>query len=288
MRARFLIVVALLVCAASSAAGSGVEESVLSGIGLPPFSPAGVVETYSPDTLWERINGEAELYRQFGLTSAAFRHYALPGDPDQSVEIAVYNLETSLAAFGLFSSFKPDNVALEHLGNGSAVGEYQGYLHHGSSFAVVEAFGPPDVRSRMIRMALEAVASRLGPVPETPPFLAAVMDLLHPESLRYRPDHLLGRRALPPGLEGPDAAGTVFFVSTEPVDGGEVIESYGAQLRQFEQEESAGMVIASGKDPSLGPIVLAVRGGRLAGARSLEKQAALRKTLEALLSLPPP
>jgi len=87
----------------------------------------------APDTLWEKINGETELYRRFHLVRAAYRRYSLPGKPDETLEVGVYLLSPALDAFGLFSFFSPDGAASWPYGKGPSPKGIKGFSGTGPS-----------------------------------------------------------------------------------------------------------------------------------------------------------
>ena len=112
-----------------------------------------------------------------------------------------------LGAFGLFAAFRPPECAVQPLGNGGCVGDYQGFFWHGDLFVLADAAGPAAARPADLHRALEAAAALLGPPPPRPEPLRAFSRFADTRTIRYQPQHLLGRAALPPGLEG-TAGGT--------------------------------------------------------------------------------
>ena len=270
------------------AAAAALEPLTLFPDTLPIGSetPRGEIRTYSPETLWEKINGEAELFRRFSFEWAAFARYEQPGDIDRSLEIAVYALPDSLSAFGLFATFTSPEEPKSEFGNGAVIGSYQGYLWHSSYFVIVDAMGSPEDRQLAAREALSRIASNLGPSPPTPPSLEAFRRVVDPESVSYRPDHLLGREIFPPGLEGNLANGTRIFTATKTVPADEIVARYRTLLEHPMKRQHGGATLLSGKDSQLGPVVIAATRDRLAGARALPDEENLTEILLELLKLP--
>ncbi len=103
-----LILVAASVLPASAAATSDV---------LPPASEAGgwqmreVPRRYTPDNLYEHIDGNADLFLSYGLADAAVGDYAL-AKGEGWVSVDVYNMRTPLRAFGIFGAERPPDVKL--------------------------------------------------------------------------------------------------------------------------------------------------------------------------------
>ncbi len=242
-------------------------------------------EDYTIDDLWEKINGEAEFYRLFGLVEASFARYEIPGETDSSLEIGLYRLPGSLAAFGLFSSFRSPGSPDLTAGNGAAVDEYQGFLWHGSRFVVADAFGSPGFRARVLPKALRAMAARMGAPPPRPPLLLFMEDLADRGTVRFRPDHLLGSEFLPPGLEGARGEATLLLATGEPA-GEEVLDRFGPSLEGPRRETWDGASVLLGTDRYHGPVILSVRGARLAGVLSPSPAASLRPIILRLLEAP--
>ena len=246
-------------------------------------APRGDITTYSSDTLWEKINGEAELFRQFGVTRAAFAFYEHPEDIDRSLELAIYAFPDSISAFGLFATFRSPGEPSEDLGNGAVIGSHQGYLWHGGFFITADAFGSQEVRAAAIRRALFEIAATLDPAPPVPLPLETFRKTVAPATVSYRPDHVLGREMFPPGLEGTLARGTRVFTTTEATSADGVLAAYRTLLENPEETRHGDITLLSGVDPLLGPVTVAARGGRLAGARALPDEEGLLDVLRRLL-----
>ena len=259
---RLLGVLAALVVAASSAqGGDGLAERVPSAGQLAPLQLAGAVESFSPETLWERINGEAELYRLYGLAEAAMAYFEDPRDAERGVEVSLFRLADPLGAFGLFAVFRGTGGTPLDLGNGGVLDDYQAQFWQGDLFALFHAFGTDGTRRKDLRRAAQAVSQGLGAPRDPPKLLTRFSGLVRPDSIRYYPDHLFGRATLPPGLSGTHAGGTVLFIGTT---GGETLSEYTGALTTT-AEPAPGRV--TGRDPDLGRLTLAIHNGRLLGVR---------------------
>jgi len=272
-----LLAAALLAPAPGALAFPGPEA-------LAPLARDGGPERHTPDTLWERIDGEAELYRTYGLAGSEHARYRLPSDPDRAVELSVFTMSDALGAFGLFAAYRPRSCGTpEPLGGGACLDDYQGLLWHGAVFAVADASGPAATRAGDVRRALEAVADELGPPPPPPGPLREFSLVADPRTVRYQPQHLLGREALPPGLEGVAAGVTVF----RAVGGGNpaaALERYAGELVETRRSRRGGLEVLEGRDRALGPVTLVSDpGGGLAGARALPGDPGVWEALTRLL-----
>jgi hypothetical protein len=226
---------------------------------LSPLRRPGTVERHTAETLWERIDGEAELYRAYGLTASAHASYEDPAGGDRRVELSVFTFADPLGAFGVFAAFRPPECApVAQIGNGGCLGGYQGFFWQESLFVLADGTGPEATRSGDIRRALEAVVALLGPAPPRPEPLRAFTRLADTRTIRYQPQHLLGRNALPPGLEGV-AKGLPVFVSVGPcnIDSTKAtLDAYALALEGVVRSEREGHQVLVGRDPALGPMMV--------------------------------
>ncbi|HEY5998593.1 MAG TPA: DUF6599 family protein [bacterium] len=267
--------------AAADPAGVLPDEAALA-----PLRRAGAIERHTPETLWERIDGEAELYRGYGLAASAHVLYADPAAGERRVEASVFSFADPLGAFGVFAAFRPPaGAGGTALGNGGCVEDYQGFFWQGAHFVLADAAGPDATRASDVRRALEAAAARLGAPPPPPKALADFSRVADARTVRYQPQHLLGREALPPGLEGV-AAGTPVFVSVPPAsleDAKAWLAGYARALEGAALGERDGRPLLVGRDPALGPVVLLGGAGGIAGARSSPDAEGILELLATLL-----
>lgn len=262
MRSRIgaAVAAALWLGSAATAAATDPAAALPPPGALAPLARAGEIERHTPETLWERINGEAEVYRAYGLSSSAHALYEHPAGPDRRVALSVFRFAEPLGAFGIFAAFRPPECApLQPFGNGGCVGDHQGFFWHGETFVLADAAGPDGARAGDLRRALEAAAALLGQAPRRPEPLRAFSRFVDTRTIRYQPQHLLGREMLPPGLEG--LAGTTpVFASTGACDSERVervLDAYARVLQGAARTEVNGYRMLSGNDPDLGPVTLA-------------------------------
>ncbi len=284
---------ALVLCLASVAgrahgAPSDPAAALPDAAALAPLAPlvrAGSVERHTPETLWERIDGEAELYKTYGFAASAHARYEDPATPERRIDLSAFSCAEPLGAFGLFAAFRPPECAtVQPLGNGGCLGDYQGFFWHGDLFVLADAAGPAATRPADLQRVLEAAAARLGQPPPRPGPLKAFSRFVETRTIRYQPQHLLGREVLPPGLEG-RAGGSSVFLSVGACSAGNVeaaLGTYADVLEKAVRSERNGQRILTGRDPALGPVILV--GGRcwISGARSTPDTLGILDLLETI------
>jgi len=250
---------------------------------LAPLARRERIERHTPETLWERIDGEAELYKTYRLAASAHALYEDPALPDRRIDLSVFSFADPLGAFGLFAAFRPPECAVQTLGNGGCLGDYQGFFWHGDFFVLADAAGPAGSRPGDLRRALEAAAALLGPPPPRPEPLKAFSRFVETRTIRYQPRHLLGREALPPGLEG-TVRGTPVFLSVGPggAPGAAALDAYARVLEAPVLGEHKGNRVLTGRDPALGPVILLDGSQGIGGARAAADTPGIRDLIEAI------
>ncbi|MCL5270753.1 MAG: hypothetical protein M1457_09455 [bacterium] len=67
------------------------------------LKPTGPTEFYTPETLYEKIDGRADQYLEYDVAGLACRTFALAGDARQYVDLYEYDMGNPLRAFGVYA-----------------------------------------------------------------------------------------------------------------------------------------------------------------------------------------
>jgi len=78
---------------------------------IPGWNAAGADETYDRETLYNYINGGAELYLTYTFNEVFVRRFVNTDDPDMEIVLDVYDMGSSEEAYGIFSSEREDEEA---------------------------------------------------------------------------------------------------------------------------------------------------------------------------------
>ena len=79
---------------------SGSQDAIPIPEGMKPLTPA---EVFTPETLYEKIDGKAELYLSAGFKQLRCQRITLAQNPDLWMEIFIYEMKTVSNAFSVFS-----------------------------------------------------------------------------------------------------------------------------------------------------------------------------------------
>jgi hypothetical protein len=108
-RVAHLAAIVIIVLLAGRSVVWGQAEHLTDRI-VPPdgFRASGVPETYGPDTLYQKINGQAELYLSAGFVSLESRWYEAVDDANTIIEVNLYHMGSQVNAFSVFSRQRRD------------------------------------------------------------------------------------------------------------------------------------------------------------------------------------
>ncbi len=151
--------------------------------GIVPFSPP---ERFDPDTLYEKINGRADLYLSSGFVSLATQRFAAAPNADQWVELFVYDMKNAQNAYSVFTMQRREDAKNVDLGTPAYETQNALFAIHGGCY--LELVGTND--SVALREIMQLVARRyIGSETEGPASDPTGADLfpraaLEPDSIR--------------------------------------------------------------------------------------------------------
>lgn len=100
---------------------------------LPGVSPPKYVETFNADNLFEKIDGRAESFVQFGVKGMACCSYHPAGNEEDEVQLFIFEMGDPLKARGKYDAERPEEAKDLKLGSG-------GYTAAGSVFFYSDRF----------------------------------------------------------------------------------------------------------------------------------------------------
>ena len=112
---RCVLVSVLAVASAACSRGRSFEQgadlvpdpenltAVIAGVTPEDWQIYDQVKQFSPENLYEQINGRAELYLSYDIVKMTYATFEDPANPRQYIELCVYDMGTPTNAFGVFS-----------------------------------------------------------------------------------------------------------------------------------------------------------------------------------------
>ncbi len=275
---------------------AGILESL-----LPPALPEGwlLIEgprLYTRRTLFEHIDGQAELYFKYGYRSSLFAVYQDRKKSENQIEIDLCDMGNVLQAFGMFSRLrtegqKPGEIGLDSLVEDRFILFYKGrYL--------VTLYGTESNPSAMKELAL-AVSSRITDSSPMPREIGLFpVRGLRSGSIQYFPEGLLGHQFLPRGFqaayaaeEGPERAAKeiVLFLAifNNSQDAARALRAYrdylGKEGALSKDVSSSVPGTLRGEDPYKGKVLVVQKRVYLAGIAGFENEKEAEDRLGELL-----
>lgn len=239
-----LLAATVLVPCASAQESSAPESAAIdwAKIEAPPgWTRTPELETYSPATLYERINGESELYFPFGFRQLTVFYFVNEANPAERIEIHVYEMGSVLDAFGIFSYQRSEKYQAAEVGTEGVIGMTMAMLYQDRYFLKVRYDHKREDRDTLLAAARAAVS--VIPGEKARPAELAILDLKHvdPSSIRYIAANLGGYSSLGRGLEadarfGAQPAGIFVSFANDEAQASQIC----AQYRQLLVAEGVG------------------------------------------------
>jgi hypothetical protein len=162
---------------ASAFASAGSEDSTGVSAYFPDlegWAKDGEPALYEPETLYEYIDGAADIYISYGFRELASLYY-VKGE-NEGIAVDVYRHDTPRNAFGIYSQERPSDGDFIDVGT---QGYYEtGMLNFllGAYYVKLSGYSLGDEDETLLKSVAKDVASRLGDDPGLPPVLSAFPD----------------------------------------------------------------------------------------------------------------
>jgi len=156
-------------------------------------------QTYTRKTLFERINGEAELFFKYGFQKSVFAIYQSKKNRENQVELDIYEMGNVLQAFGVFSRFRNED-RLGGFGLDSFLDDHSALFYQGKYFVMLYA---PEPNQEVLRQFSKLISLKISD-PSPPPKEISYFPKngLKPGSIQYFSEGLLGHQFLKRGFQG--------------------------------------------------------------------------------------
>lgn len=170
---------------------------------LPKGIPSGWMmreapEIFGRETLFEHINGEADLFVQYGFGQSVFGIFRSVSSQDDKVDVDIYDMVNPLQAFGIFSRFR-QSESPAGLGFDSYVKDRYVLFYKDRYFVMLQSTIQNDAILKQLAQDIESqIASDSAPPKEIAYF---PKEGLKPGSVEYYPDGLLGHQFLKRGFK---------------------------------------------------------------------------------------
>jgi len=287
-RVDFIVLSFLVVLLASQnvSAGTTPIESLIPKIAPEGWALRDVPETFTKETLFEHIDGQAELFLQYGFEKSILAIYRKENSSEDKIDVDIYDMGNALQAFGVFSRFRqkesPAGIGLD-----SYLSDQYAIFYKGKYFVVLQATdSDPSTLKRLAQGIESQISDNSAPPKEIGYFPKSG---LKPGSIEYFPDGLLGHQFLKRGFKASYAENYETKTTSEDRDFRLFLSIFENSqeatnaMRLFREHLSKKGSVAegistqfghdafAGVDPYQGKTIVAHKGPYLVGAVGFEK-----------------
>lgn len=250
------------------------------------------VDLYTKETLFERINGEAELYFPYGFEMLASARYANRKNPQVAVEADIYRMGSLLDAFGIYANYRRADDGAVAIGAEGYVSPTQLLFYQDRYFVRLQASGTLSLEEGVFLSCARAISQKLPRNANQPKEVVSLMiPSVKQGSERYIAQSLLGYAFFRRGLiadaifEGEPLK--IFMVPEESVHAAQrAFEQYHAYLKASGQEVQVGgrpgRTSIAAVDPLYKNVYIEHSGHYLIGAVNLKTTSSGKQIVEQL------
>ncbi|MBF0502489.1 MAG: hypothetical protein HQM09_20290 [Candidatus Riflebacteria bacterium] len=177
----------------AEASGTTIEELLPAANFLDGWTMEEKVETFSRETLYERIDGEAEMYLPYGFESLVSTYYGMGAKENRSsLAVDIFKMGSSLDAFGIYSNYRDSEDEAIKVGVDGVISESQLMFYQDRYFIHLSASGSKKPDRKAFIACAEAISKKLPP-----PLLPKEFELfkapgISPRTEKYVAESLLG------------------------------------------------------------------------------------------------
>jgi len=251
-------------------------------------------QTYNKKTLFEHINGQAELFLKYGFQKSVFAIYQSKKNREDQIELDIYDMGNVIQAFGIFSRFRNEDCP-GGFGLDSFLDDHTALFYQGRYFIMLYATeSNPDLLIHFSKLVSSKISDTSLPPKELKYF---PKNGLKPGSIQYFPEGLLGHKFLKRGFRGTYTDETEIKNKVEAKEKGEAgrkefylflaifkdsqeamsaLKFYKDNLSKKGKISSKNLTLSEtrawkGEDPYQGKVIVLKKGFYLLGAIGFEK-----------------
>jgi hypothetical protein len=236
-------------------------------------------QLYNKKTLFEHINGQAELYLKYGFRQSVFAIYQNKNKTQNQIEVDIYEMGNVVQAFGVFSRFRNEDHP-GGFGLDSFLDDHTALFYKGKFFVLLYA---TESNPEFLRQFSKLISSKIldsSPPPKEVSYFPK--NGLKPGSIQYFPEGLLGHKFLKKGFRATYVDGekeshlflSIFKDSQEVTN---ALKVYKEDLSKKGKVSSENLIqfgtrALKGEDPYQGKVIVLQKGFYLLGVIGFEKE----------------
>jgi len=278
----------------TSVSSGAAEVSMEKVLPTPECAPGWIVDDkvalFNKETLFERIDGEAELYFPYGFEMLAAARYASKKNPQIAVDADIYQLGSLLDAFGMYANYRRKDDAEIKVGADGTISSSQLFFYQGRFLVRLQATGTTNLDQNVFLACARAITQNLPTNVNRPKELEMVMiPAVMQKSVRYIAQSLLGYDFFRRGfiadavLKGEEMQ--VFIVLEDSRDASrKAFEQYSENLKTSGIDvhviETDGQISLNAVDPLYGNVFVEQVGRYLIGSVRFKNTSAAKQLVD--------
>ena len=121
----------------------------------------GKVSLFDKDSLFDRINGESELYFPYGFELLAYARYENKQNPRVAIDADIYKMGSLLDAFGMFANYRKQKDADVDIGGQGTISSSQVFLYQDRYFVRLQVTGATSVPQDVLLACAKTISHKL-------------------------------------------------------------------------------------------------------------------------------
>jgi len=284
----------MITSTSGQAAGSSAEKALPAQACAEGWVMDGKVALFDKDGLFDRVNGESELYFPYGFEVLAYARYENKKNRSMAVDADVYTMGSLLDAFGMYANYRRKDAAEAGVGVEGTVTPSQLLFYQDRYLVRLQVTGATTIDQAVLRACAGAIAKNLPPSSGRPKELDAFMvPAVVKKSERYVAQSLLGYDFFHAGLIADAIVNgvpvQVFLIPERSRDAArKTFDQYRTYLNQSGSDarvtEAKGRILLEAIDPLYGTVLVEQAGRHLIGAVRVNDGRAAKQLIEQLRS----
>ncbi len=146
---------------AQPSSGPGPLAQMLADLAPAGWKLSDQVTHFTPENLYEKINGRAELFIAYDVVSLTFASFEHATDPERFIDVSVYDMGTVTNAFGIFSVERSPSDPPVALGRAACRSDANVYVWKDQYYITVIASDTTDALQRISMDLARKITDRL-------------------------------------------------------------------------------------------------------------------------------
>ena len=288
--ASILVCIGLYVLSATTALADA-KSALPASIG--DFKLTGAIQTYSPSTLENHVDGEAEAIKHYDFKECAYGVYAPGGKGNQLITVDIYQMADATNAYGYYSSQRNPSATIVKFGAEGYQESTALNFWKGASYVKISitAANPASFQPMLPKIAA-AIVAKLSGSTSTPPIVKLLPAGYSPRTEQYRKSDIFAQSYINNGMVAkyPSAgsqAELCVAIFPNPLAAKNAFAKYQAYLSKssnlatgakLNQVKGLGETAVEGKSKFTGEVLASLKGKYLIAVRKA-KDLASAKTL---------